>query len=178
MPTSSELRERKDQQQRAQAWYAVVGFGVLVAGVAVIMAWMPDNPFSRPSELPNTTRLNASTLTGHDAPMLAVTPSQQAAIGPGCRVSDVSLVQNHRGAFQRTITEALLARSSRRGFASVGWTAGAGGDGGVGCEVVYRFREGATAREARWTISDDRAVITPANDQALALERAMTPRRR
>lgn len=69
----------------AQSWYAIVGFGVLVAAVAVILQWMPENPFSQPSETPHTTRLNAGALTGRDAPMLAVTPSQRAAIAPGCR---------------------------------------------------------------------------------------------
>jgi hypothetical protein len=172
--------ERKEQQQRAQAWYAIVGFGVLVAGVAVILQWMPENPFSRPSETPHTTRLNAGALTGRDAPMLAVSPSQQAAIAPGCRVSDVAIVQEWRGAFRLTNTEALLAYSGRgrRGrFTPGGWTAEAPGDGGTGCEVVFRAREGARTREARWTVSEDRTVITPVSGFARELA-AMLPSRR
>ena len=175
-PPSDEY-ERKQQEQRAQAWYAIVGFGVLVAGVAVILQWMPENPFSQPSETPHTTRLNASALTGRDAPMLAVSPSQQSAIAPGCRVSDVALVQEWRGAFRLTNTEALLAYSGRaRGgrFAPNGWTAEAPGDGGTGCEVVFHAREGGRAKDARWTVSDDRTVITPANDFARTLA-AMLP---
>lgn len=172
--------ERREQQQRAQAWYAIVGFGVLVAGVAVILSWMPDNPFSRPSETPNTTRLNADRLTGRGAPMLAVTPSQQAAIGAGCRVSDVALVQEWRGAFHMTNTEALLAYSDRargRRFEPGGWTAEAG-DGGLGCVVLFNAREGRAAKQARWTVSDDRTVITPDNAFARELAAMLPPRRR
>lgn len=173
--------ERKEQQQRAQAWYAIVGFGVLIAGVAVILQWMPENPFSRPSETPHTTRLNAGALTGRDAPMLAVSPSQRAAIAAGCRVSDVALVQEWRGAFRLTNTEALLAyadRARRGRFAPQGWTAEVPGDGGSGCVVVFRAREGGRAREARWTVSDDRTVITPADAFARELAAALPPRRR
>lgn len=180
MAGPSDDYERKEQEQRAQAWYAVVGFGVLVAAVAVILQWMPENPFSQPSETPHTTRLNAGALTGRDAPMLAVTPSQQAAIAAGCRVSDVALVQEWRGAFRLTNTEALLAYSARphRGaFSPEGWTADASRDGGVGCEVVFHSREGSRAKDARWTISDDRTVIAPANDFARELA-AMLPARR
>ncbi|MEZ4392274.1 MAG: hypothetical protein R3A48_14370 [Polyangiales bacterium] len=43
--------------------------------------------------------MNSEALTGTGAlPMLAVTPSQRGSIGPGCRVSDVALVQEHRNA--------------------------------------------------------------------------------
>ena len=180
MAGPSDDYERKEQEQRAQAWYAIVGFGVLIAGVAVILQWMPENPFSQPSETPHTTRLNAGALTGRDAPMLAVSPSQQAAIAAGCRVSDVALVQEWRGAFRLTNTEALLAYAERphRGrFSADGWTAEAPGDGGVGCVVVFHSREGGRAKDARWTISDDRTVIAPANDFARELG-AMLPARR
>lgn len=173
--------ERQEQKQRAQAWYAIVGFGVLVAGVAVILSWMPDNPFSRPSETPNTTRLNSTALTGRDAPLLAVSPSQQSAIGPGCRVSDVALVQEWRGSFRLTNTEALLAYADRargRHFTSEGWTAGSGADAGVGCVVVFHGREGRAAKEARWTVSEDRTVITPDNAFARELAAMLPPRRR
>lgn len=179
MSTPTEY-ERQEQKQRAQAWYAVVGFGVLVAGVAVILSWMPDNPFSRPSETPHTTRLNASALTGRDAPMLAVTPSQQAAIGAGCRVSDVALVQEWRGSFHMTNTEALLAYADRargRRFAPNGWTADGAVDAGAGCVVVFHAREGRAAKDARWTVSDDRTTVTPDNAFARELA-AMLPSRR
>jgi hypothetical protein len=181
MPPPSDEYERKEQQQRAQAWYAVVGFGVLVAGVAVILQWMPENPFSRPSETPHTTALNAGALTGRAAPMLAVTPSQRSAIAAGCRVSDVAIVQEWRGAFRLTNTEALLAYSERGGhgrFVSDGWTADAPGDGGVGCVVVFHAREGGRLREARWTVSEDRTGIAPVNDFARALAAMLPPRRR
>ncbi len=152
--------ERQEQKQRAQAWYAVVGFGVLVAGVAVILSWMPDNPFSRPSETPNTTRLNASALT--------------------CRVSDVALVQEWRGSFHMTNTEALLAYADRarsRRFSPDGWTADGAADAGTGCVVVFHAREGRAAKDARWTVSDDRTTVTPDNAFARELA-AMLPSRR
>ena len=179
MTAPSDEYERKEQQQRAQAWYAIVGFGVLVAGVAVIMQWMPDNPFSRPSETPHTTRLNSGALTGHDAPMLGVAPSAQGSIGPGCRVSDVALVQEWRGAFRLTNTEALLAYSERargRRFAPEGWTAAGAADGGLGCEVVFHAHEGGRAKEARWTVDDERTVVTPVDGFARQLA-AMLPAR-
>ena len=50
-------------------------------------------------------------------------------------------------------------------------------DGGVGCVVVFHSREGGRAKDARWTISDDRTVIAPANDFARELG-AMLPARR
>ncbi|TAK24247.1 MAG: hypothetical protein EPO40_24800 [Myxococcaceae bacterium] len=177
MSGPSDEYERKEQEQRAQSWYAIVGFGVLVAAVAVILQWMPENPFSQPSETPHTTRLNAGALTGRDAPMLAVTPSQRAAIAPGCRVSDVALVQEWRGAFRLTNTEALLAYASRarRGrFTADGWGADTPGDGGAGCVVVFRAHVGGRAKEARWTVSEDRTVISPANEFARELA-AMLP---
>lgn len=176
MPAPTDEYERKEQQQRAQAWYAIVGFGVLVAGVAVILQWMPENPFSRPSETPHTTRLNSGALTGHDAPMLAVTPSQQGAIGPGCRVSDVALVQEWRGAFRLTNTEALLAYAGRaRRFTADGWTAAGAPDGGLGCEVVFHAHEGGRPKEARWVVDAERVTVTPAD--AFARQLAATMRR-
>jgi len=181
MQGPSDEYERKEQQQRAQAWYAIVGFGVLVAAVAVILQWMPENPFSQPSETPHTTRLNATALTGRDAPMLAVTPSQREAIAPGCRVSDVALVQEWRGAFRLTNTEALLAyaeRARRGRFVADGWSAEAPGDGGTGCVVVFRSHEGGRPREARWTVSEDRTVISPSDGFARELAAMLPPRRR
>lgn len=180
MAPPSDEYERKEQQQRAQAWYAIVGFGVLVAGVAVILQWMPENPFSRPSETPHTTTLNTNALVGRSAPMIAVTPSQRENIGAGCRISDVALVQEWRGAFRLTNTEALLAHAgrARRGrFEPQGWSAEAPGDGGTGCVVVFRAREGGRAREARWAVSEDRTEVTPLDEFARALAAMLPPRR-
>ncbi len=168
--------ERAEQKARTQAWYAVMGFGALVAGVAVIMRWMPDNPFNTPSELPNTTRLNADRLSGRPAPMLAVRPSEMGAIGSGCRVSDVALVQNNLGALHQTTLQGVevwldRARARGRRVTPGGWTARPpDSDAGtsVGCVVALALGDGRSAREAVWNVSDDRLTVTPAN--ALARE--------
>lgn len=171
--------EREEQKQRAQAWYAIMGLGALVAGVLVIMSYLPNNPFHVPSELPGTSRLNSDAITGNGTamPMLAVTPSQRGSIGPGCRVSDVALVQEHRNALRQTVTEGILAYADRaRGrFETVGWTAGAGGeDAGadVGCVVSFAYREGRSARVARWVVAPDRQTVTPVDDRARAFSAA------
>lgn len=167
--------EREEQRQRAKAWYAIMGLGALTAGVLVIMSFLPNNPFHVPSELPGTSRLNSEALTGNGTamPLLAVTPSQRAAIGPGCRVSDVALVQEHRNALRQTVSEGILAHADRaRGrFETVGWTARAGGDDAgadVGCVVEFAYREGRTARTARWVVSPDRLTVTPVDERARA----------
>lgn len=181
----SDEHERKEQEQRSRAWYAVLGFGALTAGVAVIMRWMPDNPFYVPSEVPNTTRLNANQLTGAQAPMLSVRPSEMGSIGAGCRVSDVALVQNWLGPLRQTTLQCVgaygdRARARGRRFAPDGWQARSPGDadggdaGPAGCVVEFTFRDGRGARTAAWTVSDDRTAVTPAN--ALAREiSALTP---
>lgn len=166
--------EREEQKQRAQAWYAIMGLGALVAGVLVIMSFLPNNPFHVPSELPGTSQMNSEALTGTGAqPLLAVTPSQRGAIGPGCRVSDVSLVQEHRNVLRQTVSEAVLHYAARhRGFESLGWTArGAVGDAGPepGCVVTFSWREGRLTREATWMLSPDRQSVTPTNEHARTL---------
>jgi hypothetical protein len=168
--------ERDEQRARSASWYAVLGFGALTAGVAVIMRWMPDNPFSTPSELPNTTRLNADRLTGVNAPMLDLRPSELGAVGQGCRVSDIALVQNRFGALRQTTLQSIevyVARSRSRGHTvrPAGWTARApDGDAGAagGCVVAFAFVDGRAERQALWNVSEDRADVTPAN--ALARE--------
>lgn len=170
--TDSDSQERKEQAQRSSAWYAVLGFGALAAGASVILRWMPDNPFNTPSELPNTTRLNADRLTGRSAPMLAVRPSEMGAIGAGCRVSDVSLVQNAFGPLRHTTLQSLEGwldrrRSTGRRAEPAGWTARPpGDDAGVGCVVELSLREGNRERRAAWSVSEDRVTVTPANDLA------------
>ncbi len=175
----ADRHERKEQEQRSRAWYAILGFGALVAGAAVILRWMPDNPFNTPSELPNTTRLNADRLTGRAAPMLAVRPSEMGAVGSGCRVSDVALVQNAFGALRQTTlqgVEAYLDRQRARGrrVAPAGWSARpptpdeSPRDGGEapGCVVELSLRDARGERRAAWTVSEDRVTVTPANDLA------------
>lgn len=167
---------REEERKRAQVWYAVLGFGGLVAGAAVVLRWMPDNPFYTPSEVPNTTRLNADRLTGAGAPMLAVRPSEMGSIGPGCRVSDVALVQNWLGALRQSTLQSLevyAERARRRGrrFEPAGWTARSPGDdagAGAGCAVEFAFREGREERRAAWMVAEDRTAVTPMN--ALARE--------
>lgn len=184
---ADDRHQRKEDQARAGAWYAVLGFGALVAGAAVILRWIPDNPFYTPSEIPNTTRLNADRLTGANAPMLGVRPSELGAVGPGCRVSDVSLVQNRLGALRQSTLQSIevyaeRARARGRRFRPLGWTArGTEGDAGperdagterdagaAACVVVFAFDDGRGERLALWSVSEDRSVIEPAN--ALARE--------
>jgi len=178
---ADDRHQRKEDQARAGAWYAVLGFGALVAGAAVILRWIPDNPFYTPSEIPNTTRLNADRLTGANAPMLGVRPSELGAVGPGCRVSDVALVQNRLGALRQSTLQSIevyaeRARARGRRFRPLGWTgrgpdgdAGAEGDAGAAaCVVVFAFDDGRGERRALWSVSEDRSVIEPAN--ALARE--------
>jgi len=168
--------ERDEQRARTASWYAVLGFGALTAGAAVILRWIPDNPFNTPSELPNTTRLNADRLTGANAPMIDLRPSELAAVGPGCRVSDISLVQNHLGALRQTTLQSIeayaaRARSRGRPFRPAGWTARSpDADAGEasGCVVVFSFGDGRGQRQARWAVSEDRAEVAPAD--ALARE--------
>ena len=117
--------ERQEQKQRAQAWYAILGLGALTAGVLVIMSFLPNNPFHVPSELPGTSQLNSEALTGANQtqPLLPVTPSERAAVGPGCRVSDIALVQEQRNALRQTVSEGLMAYAARRSrFEGQGWT--------------------------------------------------------
>jgi hypothetical protein len=176
----SDEQERKEQDVRTRSWYAVMGFGALTAGVAVIMRWMPDSPFNVPSELPNTTRLNADQLTGHAAPMLSVRPSEMGAIGGGCRVSDVALVQNWFGALRQTTlqsVEVYLDQQRARGRRAepAGWSGRAAGEDSAGdgspppgCLVEFAVRDARGERRAVWAVSEDRAAVTPAN--ALARE--------
>lgn len=179
---ADDAQERKEQEQRSRAWYAILGFGALVGGAAVILRWIPDNPFYTPSELPNTTRLNADQLTGRSAPMLSVRPSELGAIGAGCRVSDVSLVQNSFGALHQTTLQSLEAwldrrRSGGRRAEPSGWFARAPSpDGGElgGCVVELSLREGNRERRAAWTVSEDRVTVAPANDLAREIS-AMAP---
>lgn len=166
--------EREEQKQRAQAWYAIMGLGALTAGVLVVMSFMPNNPFHVPSELPGTSQMNSEALTGTGAlPLLPVTPSQRGSIGPGCRVSDVALVQEHRNALRQTVSEGVLAYAARhRGFTSVGWTArGADADSGPepGCLVTFSWREGRRDFNAVWAVAPDRQSVTPTNEQARML---------
>lgn len=178
---AADRHERDEQRARTSAWYAVMGFGALVAGAAAILRWIPDNPFYTPSELPNTTRLNADRLTGVNAPMIDLRPSELGAVGQGCRVSDIALVQNHLGPLRQTTLQSLEAYAARarargRRFAPAGWTArGAGGDAGpdavtdggaVGCVVAFTFSDGRAERRALWAVSDDRYTVAPANDLA------------
>jgi hypothetical protein len=182
--------QREEDRARAGAWYAVLGFGALVAGAAVILRWIPDNPFSTPSELPNTTRLNADRLTGVHAPMLGVRPSELSAVGSGCRVSDIALVQNRPGALRQTTLQSLevfAERSRARGrrFRPAGWTArGPDGDAGAdaaagGCVVTFTFEDGRGPHHARWLVAEDRLTVEPANDLAreiAALAPGLRPR--
>jgi hypothetical protein len=167
---------REEEKQRAQAWYAIMGLGALTAGVLIIMQYLPNNPFNVPSELPGTSRLNSDAITGSGAgaamPLLSVTPSQRAAVGPGCRVSDIALVQEHRNALRQTVSEGILARAERGRFEVVGWQARGGGDDAgaeLGCVVEFSWREGRAARVARWNVSLDRLTVTPADDRSRAL---------
>lgn len=170
----SDTHEQKEQEQRSRAWYAILGFGALAAGAGVILRWMPDNPFNTPSELPNTTRLNADRLTGRAAPMLSVRPSEMGSIGAGCRVSDVSLVQNAFGPLHQTTLQSVEAyldrrRSNGRRTEAAGWSARPPTeDAGTvpGCVVELSLREGSRERRAAWNVSEDRVTVTPANDLA------------
>lgn len=165
--------EREEQKQRAQAWYAIMGLGALTAGVLIIMSYIPNNPFHVPSELPGTSRLNSDAITGNGTamPMLPVTPSQRGAIGPGCRVSDVALVREHRNALRQTVMEGILARADRGRLEAVGWTAAAPDAGApdVGCVVEFAFREGRAAKTARWSVSVDRLTVTALDAESRAL---------
>lgn len=178
--------EREAQKQRAQAWYAIMGLGALTAGVLVIMSFLPNNPFHVPSELPGTSRLNSDAITGtrEAMPLLAITPSQRAAIGPGCRVSDVALVQEHRNALRQTVSEGVMNYAARRArFEVIGWTArgaeaDAGVDGGaLGCVVTLSWREGRRTLDARWGVAEDRLSVTPLNALARTLSASFRPRR-
>jgi hypothetical protein len=187
----AERHRRQEERARAGVWYAVLGFGALVAGAAVILRWVPDNPFYTPSELPNTTRLNADRLTGPSAPMLGVRPSELGAVGAGCRVSDIALVQNHLGVLRQSTLQAIeryaeRVRARGRAFHPRGWTA-RGGDGDAGrdgatvaCEVTFTFTDGHREHQARWHVSHDRTLVEPANDLArelAALPPPLRPRR-
>lgn len=167
--------ERKEQTQRSRAWYAILGLAALVAGAIFILRWIPDNPFHAPSELPNMSRYNAEDLTGRGGPLLPLTPGAAGALGPGCRASDVALVQERRGALHRTTVEALLAREDRarrrrQRFDVGGWTARAP-DAGDGCVVEFAWREGRTPHRATWLVEGDRHGVRPLDDEARALER-------
>jgi hypothetical protein len=165
--------ERQEQKQRAQAWYAILGLGALTAGVLVIMSFLPNNPFHVPSELPGTSQLNSEALTGANQtqPLLPVTPSERAAVGPGCRVSDIALVQEQRNALRQTVSEGLMAYAARRSrFEGQGWTAqGSDADAGAACVVRFGWREGRAAHSAAWSVSEDRLTVTAANDDARTL---------
>jgi hypothetical protein len=165
--------ERQEQKQRAQAWYAILGLGALTAGVLVIMSFLPNNPFHVPSELPGTSRLNSEALTGANQtqPLLPVTPSERAAVGPGCRVSDIALVQEQRNALRQTVSEGLMAYAARRArFEGQGWTAqGADADAGAACVVRFGWREGRATHSAAWSVSEDRLTVTAVNNDARTL---------
>lgn len=165
--------ERQEHRQRAQAWYAIMGLGALTAGVLVIMSFLPNNPFHVPSELPGTSRLNSEDLTGaqQTQPLLPVTPSERAAVGPGCRVSDIALVQEQRNPLRQTVSEGLLHYASRRPrFEGLGWTAqGGDADAGAACVVQFSWREGRATHAARWSVSADRLSVSPMNDDARSL---------
>jgi hypothetical protein len=117
-------REREEQKQRAQAWYAILGLAALVGGAMVILQWVPDNPFRSLSSLPNTSQLNSTDLTGGATPLLVAPPSALANVGPGCRVGDLGLVREHRDPLRRTVLQRLVALDARSPITPLGWTAG------------------------------------------------------
>lgn len=187
MPPMSDEHERKEQQQRSAAWYAILGLGALTAAAAVVLRWLPNNPFQVPSELPNTTQLNARGLEGVAAPRLAMAPSQERAIGAGCRTSDVAMVQEWRNALRVTTTQSIMGWMDRAGARGarldvVGWTAegddvDAGDMGERGCVVRFTVRDRRGPRAAAWHVSGDRTEVTPMNDLAREIT-ALSPRRR
>jgi hypothetical protein len=162
--------ERAAERTRAQAWYAILGLAALTAGVFVILRWLPDNPFHVPSELPNTTQFNSDALTGRAAPMLNVTPSERAALGPSCRVSDVALVREWRSPVRVTVSEALMRYLERRGRAAEpgGWHGESPDDdaGAVACIVRFRLRDRGHAVSADFGVDPDRQRVTARNDLA------------
>jgi hypothetical protein len=182
-------RQREEDKQRAQAWYAILGLGALVGGAMVIMQWVPDNPFRSLSSLPNTSRVNSQALTGQDTPFLVAPPSTLEGVGPGCRVGDVGLVREHRDPLRRTVLQHLVALDARSRITPRGWTAGspedrrtdAGSPGG--CPVAFAWDDTRGPHRALWWVSEDRQTVTPANDEARALGAldsldARPPRRR
>jgi len=158
--------ERAEQRTRTQAWYAILGLAALTAGVFVVLRWLPDNPFHVPSELPNTTQFNSDGLTGRSAPMLNVTPSERAALGPSCRVSDVALVREWRSPLRVTVSEALLRYLERRRSAQPdGWHGESPSDdaGTVACIVRFRLRDHGRATSAEFGIDPARQNVTGRN---------------
>jgi hypothetical protein len=131
-----------------------------------------------PPDLPSTSQVNQRLIQGENTPLLTVTPSQRAAIGQGCRVSDIALVQSWMGPFRQTTVQSIMAweprarrRSSR--LEIIGWSARAPTeselptDGGLaGCVVSFRVRDGRREKSALWRVSDDRTDVAPANDLA------------
>lgn len=186
-PPMSDEHSRKEQEQRSAAWYAILGLGALTAAAAVVLRWLPNNPFQTPSELPNTTTLNARRLEGVAAPRLALTPSQERAIGAGCRSSDVAMVQEWRNPLRVTVTQSIMgwvdraeARGGRvevQGWSAEGDDVDAGDMGERGCLVRFTVRDRRGVRAAAWHVNGDRTEVTPANDLAREIT-ALSPRRR
>lgn len=161
--------EREEQAQRSKAWYAILGLGALTAGAMVILRWLPNNPFHVPSEVPNTSRFNSDELTGGEAPMLGATPSERASLAPGCRVSDIALVQNWRSPLRVTVTDAILRYTERRaGIQVTGWSGESPGEdaSAVACVVTFSFTEQRRAQQARWSLDPGRLAVSPLNDLA------------
>ncbi len=167
----------KKQESRA-VWYGLLGLAAVASVGALAVKWLPADRFMAPPDLPSTSQVNQRLIQGENAPMLAVTPSQRAAIGQGCRVSDIALVQSWRGPFRQTTVQSIMAweprarrRSSR--LEIIGWSARAPAeselptDGGLtGCVVSFTVRDGRREKSALWRVSDDRTDVAPANDLA------------
>lgn len=171
MARMSDEWERKEQEERSKAWYAILGLGALVAGAFVILSWLPNNPFNVPSELPGMSRLNSTALNGGAAPTLPVTGSVAQHIGAACQVSDIARVQSWREPLRAYNTaDAITAFAERtRGFEVVGWNAlspseDAGSD--AGCVVTFTFRAGRSQRVAHWAVSADRQTVTAVDELA------------
>lgn len=161
--------EREEQNQRSRAWYAILGLAALTAGAMVILRWLPNNPFHVPSEVPNTSRLNSDELTGSAAPMLGATPTQRAGLAPGCRVSDIAIVQNWRSPLRVTVTDAILRYSqSRRDFHVEGWGGESPDDdaGAQGCIVTFTWSEQGRTEQARFSVDAARITINADNAHA------------
>lgn len=174
MTRMSDEWERKEQEQRSKAWYAILGMGALVGGAFVILAWIPDNPFNVPSELPGMSRLNSTTLNGAAAPALPVTRAAAGGIGAACQVSDIARVQSWREPLRTYNTaDAITAHAERaRGFEVVGWNALSPDEdagAGAGCVVTFTWRESGRQRVARWVVSEDRQTVTADDDLARSL---------
>ncbi len=183
MTRMSDEWERKEQEQRSKAWYAILGMGALVGGAFVILAWIPDSPFNVPSELPGMSRLNSTALRGNAAPALPTTSATAAGIGAACQVSDISRVQSWREPLRAyNVADAITVHAERaRSFEVVGWNALSPDEdagAGVGCVVTFTYREAGRQRVARWNVSEDRQTVTPADDTARALSLRPTGRRR